>query len=245
MTVNKIFSVLLLFPFFSSCADRYKIEGTSSVNRLDGKMLYLEVLKDDGWVKIDSSEVAHGAFSMKGDLDSVCFANLFLDTESILPIVLEKGKITVNISDADLSAGGTPLNKSLYGFIAKRNELEKKLSDLGQRETDWVLDGGDLDEIRPRLIAESDSLVNEMNQCVKTFISDNYETILGPGVFSMLCASLPYPIITPQVDDIIKDAPYSFKNHRLVKEFLSKARENEKLIEEHQRMEENAAIKGK
>ena len=65
--------------------------------------------------------------------------------------------------------------------------------------------------------------------------------VLGPSVFMMLCSSLPYPIMTPQIDDIIKDAPYSFKSNKLVREFLSKAKENMKLIEEHQRLEQNAS----
>ena len=78
---------------------------------------------------------------------------------------------------------------------------------------------------------------------VKTFISTNYENVLGPNVFIMLCSSLPYPIMTPQIDDIIKDAPYSFKSNKLVREFLSKAKENMKLIEEHKRLEENASVK--
>ena len=62
-------------------------------------------------------------------------------------------------------------------------------------------------------------------------------------MFIMLCSSLPYPIMTPQIDDIIKDAPYSFKSNKLVREFLSKAKENMKLIEEHKRLEENASVK--
>ena len=82
-----------------------------------------------------------------------------------------------------------------------------------------------------------------MNQYEKTFISTNYEKVLGPNVFIMLCSSLPYPIMTPQIDDIIKDAPYSFKSNKLVREFLSKAKENMKLIEEHKRLEENASVK--
>ena len=88
-------------------------------------------------------------------------------------------------------------------------------------------------------MVEGDSLMKEMNQYVKTFISTNYENVLGPSVFMMLCSSLPYPVMTPQIDDIIKDAPYSFKSNKLVREFLSKAKENMKLIEEHQRLEQN------
>ena len=70
-----------------------------------------------------------------------------------------------------------------------------------------------------------------------------YENVLGPNVFIMLCSSLPYPIMTPQIDDIIKDAPYSFKSNKMVREFLTKAKENMQLIEEHQRMQQNVGSK--
>ena len=59
----------------------------------------------------------------------------------------------------------------------------------------------------------------------------------------MLCSSLPYPIMTTQIDDIIKDAPYSFKSNKMVREFLTKAKENMQLIEEHQRMQQNVGSK--
>ena len=225
---------MFLLPFLASCTNKYKIEGTSSVNSLDGKMLYLKSLRDGEWVKLDSAEVAHGLFSMKGKVDSVQMVTLYMDDESIMPIVLENGKIKVNISNSDIKAVGTPLNTALYEFIEKRNRLE---------ETRMVMDGGDLDEIHSQLAVEGDSLMKEMNQYVKTFISTNYENVLGPNVFIMLCSSLPYPIMTPQIDDIIKDAPYSFKSNKLVREFLSKAKENMKLIEEHKRLEENASVK--
>lgn len=228
-------------PFLASCTSKYKIEGTSSVNSLDGKMLYLKSLRDGEWVKLDSAEVVHGLFSMKGKIDSVQMVTLYMDEESIMPIVLESGKITVTISNTDLKAVGTSLNNALYEFISKRNQLEESISELEQKETRMVLDGGDLDEIHSQLVVEGDSLMQAMNQYVKTFISDNYENVLGPSVFMMLCSSLPYPIMTPQIDDIIKDAPYSFKDNKLVREFLSKARENMKLIEEHQRLEQNAS----
>ena len=202
-------------------------------------MLYLKSLNDGEWIKLDSAEVVHGLFSMKGKIDSVQMVTLYMDNESIMPIVLENGKIKVTISNTDLKAVGTPLNAALYEFIDKRNRLEESISELEQRETRMVMDGGDLEEIHSRLIVEGDSLMKEMNQYVKNFISTNYENVLGPSVFMMLCSSLPYPVMTPQIDDIIKDAPYSFKSNKLVREFLSKARENMKLIEEHQRLEQN------
>lgn len=232
---------MFLLPLLTSCSNTYKIEGTSSVNSLDGKMLYLKTLRDGEWVKLDSTEVVHGSFSMKGEMDSVQMVTLYMDEESVMPIVLEKGKITITISNTDLKAVGTPLNTALYEFIDKKNKLEESIGELEQKETSMVLEGGNLEEIHEQLMIEGDSLMKSMNEYVKTFISDNYENVLGPSVFMMLCSSLPYPIMTPQIDDIIKDAPYSFKSNKLVREFLSKAKENMKLIEERQRLEQNAS----
>ena len=239
--VNKILPFLLLLPFLASCTSKYRIEGTSSVNSLDGKMLYLKTMRDGEWVKLDSAEVVHGLFSMKGKVDSVQMVTLYMDDESIMPIVLESGKIKVTISNTDLKVAGTSLNAALYDFIDKRNALEESIGELEQKETRMVMEGNDLEEIHAQLMVEGDSLMTAMNHYVKTFISDNYENVLGPSVFMMLCSSLPYPIMTPQIDDIIKDAPYSFKSNKLVREFLSKAKENMKLIEEHQRLEQNTS----
>ena len=243
MNVYKILPILPLLPFIASCTHTYKIEGTSSVNSLDGKKLYLKTVQDGELLKIDSAEVIHGLFSMKGKMDSVQMVTLYMDDESIMPIVLERGKVTVTIGNMEIKAEGTPLNTALYEFIRKKNELEVSIEELEQKETRMVMDGADYEEIHRQLVSEGDSLVNEMNKYVKKFISDNYENVLGPNVFIMLCNSLPYPVMTPQIDDIIKDAPYSFKDNKMVKEYLKKARENMKLIEEHQRMEQNSLMK--
>lgn len=98
----------------------------------------------------------------------------------------------------------------------------KKVLGAGTKGNSYGNGRNDLEEIHAQLMVEGDSLMTAMNQYVKTFISDNYENVLGPSVFMMLCSSLPYPIMTPQIDDIIKDAPYSFKSNKLVREFCLK-----------------------
>ena len=89
------------------------------------------------------------------------------------------GKIKVTISNTDIKAAGTSLNAALYDFIEKRNRLEESIGELEQKETRMVMDGGDLDEIHSQLAVEGDSLMKEMNQYVKTFISINYEKCVG------------------------------------------------------------------
>ena len=242
MNVNRILPLMLLLVLFASCSRKYKVEGVSSVTSLDGKMLYLKTLRDGQWIAIDSAEVVHGLFSTSGPSDSVMMVTLYMNDEAIMPLVLENGKIEVSISNYQLTAKGTPLNNALYEFIEKRNSLELKIEELEKKEARMVLDGAALDDIHEQLTQEGEALVKEMNDYIKEFISTNYENVLGPSVFMMMCSTLPYPIMTPQIEDIIRTAPQTFKSSPLVREFLDKAKENMKLIEEHRRMEESGKI---
>lgn len=242
MSVNRFLPLLLLLVFLTSCSRKYKIEGSSSVTSLDGKMLYLKTLQDGEWVAVDSAEVVHGLFSMKGPVDSVVMVTLYMGNEGIMPLVLEDGKIEVSIANTQLSAKGTLLNNQLYEFINKRNELEIRIEELDRKEARMVLDGANLEDVRSQLEEEGKNLVKEMNDYVKQFIIDNNDNVLGPSVFMMMCSALPYPIMTPEIEDIMRTAPQSFKENRMVKEFLTKAKENKQLIEEHRRLEENASV---
>lgn len=200
-------------------------------------MLFLKIFQADGeWATVDSAEVIHGFFNMEGPVDSVMMVTLYMDDEGIMPLVLENGKIKVTLSNDQLVAKGTPLNDALYEFIEKRNSLELKLDEIDRKEARMVLDGANLEDIHEQLNKESEDLVKEMNDYVKGFIADNYENVLGPSVFMMLCSTLPYPVMTPQIEDIMRTAPTSFKENFFVKDFLSKAKENMQLIEEQKRL---------
>lgn len=242
ISVNRILPFLLLLILFVSCSRKYKIEGNSSVIGLDGKMLFLKMLQDGQWVSVDSAEVIHGLFKMNGPADSVMMVTLYMGNEGIMPLVLEDGKIEVSISNSQLLAKGTPLNDKLYEFIDKRNALEVKIEELERKEARMVLDGADLENVRQELSKESATLIKEMNDYVKQFITDNFENVLGPSVFMMMCSTMPYPVMTPQIEEIMKTAPLSFKENEQIKDFLTRAKENMQLLEEQRRMRQNIIL---
>ena len=82
----------------------------------------------------------------------------------------------------------------------------------------------DLEKVEVEVTKEREAISKEMDKLVKGFIQENYENVLGPGVFVMLCNSLPYPIVTPLIEDIMENAPVSFKENLLVKEYMKVAR---------------------
>jgi hypothetical protein len=230
--MNKLILFLFSLFVFASCASEYQIEGSSSVSRLDGKMLFVKVLKGEEMVNVDSAEVVHGMFAMKGQIDSSVIASLYMDEQSIMPFVVERGNIRISIENARISVTGTPLNDRLYDFVGKKNSLDDRAYELERMESRMIMDGKSSDEIEEEMNREREKLSEEMNVLAKDFIQANYENVLGPGVFLMLCNSFPYPVLTPVIEEIVNEAPGHFQNNMLVKEYMNAARENMKRMKE-------------
>ena len=210
----------------ASCSKRYKIEGASSVSMLDGKMLFIKVPAGDKWVNIDSAEVIHGLFKMKGKVDSTVLASLYMDEEAIMPLVIEPGHIEINIDNAGITIKGTPLNDSFNQFVMQKNSLDDRAYDIEHEESRLIMDGKDLQTVHAIIDKKRTDLMNEMNTLTKEFVQKNYENVLGTGVFLMWCNGMPYPVLTPPMEEVIKQAPESFKNTPGIKEYIQAAREN-------------------
>lgn len=224
--MNRIVFLLVSLFLFASCASEYQINGNSTVSRLDGKMLFIKVLKNNEMVKVDSAEVVHGLFSMNGPADSVYMASLYMDEQNIMPFVIEDGDIQMNIEAARITVSGTPLNDRLYEFIRKKTSLDDRAYEVERMESRMIMDGMNEEEIQTQIEKERETLTNEMNALAKDFIQANYDNVLGPGVFIMLCNSFPYPVITPIVEEIVDEAPQTFQNHPMIVEYMKVAREN-------------------
>lgn len=224
--MNKLFFSVVSLLTMTSCASEYKIEGSSSVSRLDGKMLFIKVPRGDRMLNVDSAEVIHGMFRMEGIADSAVIAFMYMDDESIMPFVIEKGKIAINIDNVRIMVSGTPLNDRLYDFVGKKTSLDDRAYELERKESRMIMDGKAPDEIQLEITKEREKLAAEMNALAKEFIQKNYDNVLGPGVFIMLCNNFPYPVMTPLIEEIIEGAPDAFKNNPLVKEYVTVARSN-------------------
>ena len=91
--MNRIIYAFIAAVVLTSCAESYNIQGSSTVSSLDGSKLYLKAIKNQELKSIDSCDVVHGKFRFAGLLDTIRMASLFMDDESIMPIVVEKGEI--------------------------------------------------------------------------------------------------------------------------------------------------------
>ena len=225
--MNKILYLIALVLTLSSCAKSYNVKGVSSVSALDGSKLYLKAVKNGEMKTIDSCDVVHGEFHFTGLLDTICMASLYMDDESIMPLVLEEGNIVIKIGDATQGVSGTPMNDSLYQFIDRHSQLSNSMTELTHRQSQMLLDGIDEDTIDEQLSTEAAQIAKEEDQLVTGFIVRNFDNVLGPGIFMMVTSQYRYPMLTPQIEDIMSKATAKFKNDPYVRDYYQTAQENE------------------
>ena len=228
--MNKIFYALITLVALTSCASSYDISGTSNVSTLDGRMLYLQILKNNEFSKIDSCDVVHGQFHFQGTVDSARMANVFMDDEPVLPLVLEAGSITVKLDDVQQVVSGTPLNDKLFGFFKKYQQLQSQQRELVHKHDQAIMNGSDMQAVTAQLNAEAMKLSEQEDKLVTTFITDNFENVLGPGVFFLVTMGNQYPMLSPWIEDIMSKATEHFKSDPYVKDYYQKAQENQAIM---------------
>ena len=149
-----------------------------------------------------------------------------MDDQSLMPVVLEEGEIVIKIDNAAQSVGGTPLNDKLYKFIDKHKQLDNRMSELSHKQSQMMLEGVDELTINEHLNAEAEKIAAEEDKLVTSFIVENFDNVLGPGVFMMITSGFNVPVLTPQIEDIMSKATEKFKNDPYVKEYYQVASEN-------------------
>ncbi len=228
--MNKVLYAFLSILTFTSCVNSYNITGTSNVSTLDGRMLYLKVLKNNEFKNIDSCDVVHGQFHFSGTYDSVRMANIFMDDESVLPLVIEDGDINIKIDDTQQTVSGTQLNYDLFKFFKKYNQLKNQQNELVHKHDQAIMNGRNMNMVNARLNAEGEHIAQQEDKLVTSFVTDNFDNVLGPGVFFMVTIGYQYPELTPWIEDIMSKATDKFKNDPYVKDYYQKAQENQQIM---------------
>ena len=228
--MKKLLFALLTIILLTSCGQTYDIQGSSNLSSLDGRMLYLKVLQDNDFKSIDSCDVVHGQFHFQGAFDTVRMANIFMDDEGILPLVLESGNISIKINNTQQTVSGTPLNDELFKFFSQYNQLKARQAELVHRHDQAIMDGQNMDVITAQLNREAAAISEEEDHLVTSFVTDNFDNVLGPGVFFMVTIGFQYPELTPWIEDIMSKATDKFKNDAYVKDYYQKAQENEQIM---------------
>ena len=148
--MKKIFYLFLIVCTAFSCTNKggYQIKGTSDLQWLNGKTIYLTNLESMDIFDIDSTIVKNGKFTFKGVSDTAKFGGIwFFDEENSQKtrrmLILENGNIDVKIVSADeIFVSGTELNDIYSDYLKIITELYQKMSkaaDISEVEADKVI----------------------------------------------------------------------------------------------------------
>jgi hypothetical protein len=227
--MKNIFYFLCAAAALASCSSSYNIQGTSDVQNLDGHMMYIKALQGNELKSIDSCDVLHGKFAFRGNIDTVKVGTLFINNEGVMPIVLEEGDIVIKFNTAKQTCTGTYLNDKLNDFIEQYNQITSQICDLSHQEAQAMMDGKDMNVVYRELQKKSNSLREEADSLITSFIEQNFDNVLGPFVFR-LATDTEVPMTNAWIDALMLKATDSFKNDRYVKEFMEAANHNQAVM---------------
>lgn len=227
--VSNVLYALLAICSMASCT-KYDIIGFSDLQGVDGRMLYLRTLTGETPQGLDSCDVVHGKFRFTGSLDSVQVVMLCMDNNAVIPIVMENGKITVEMNEQRQVCTGTPLNDTLTAFTNRYRQLALQMSELEHMQNQAYLNAEDMDEVNERIAAKHQQLLMKEDKLVSGFIADNFDNCLGPYVFLMATQTYQYPMLTPWIEALMSKATDTFKNNPAIKEYMEAAQHNQDVM---------------
>lgn len=205
----------------TSCSHQYSIKGDVTNDMARGQMLYLSVSNDMQTIcHIDSCQIVHGRFNIMGETDSVILARLYVDREMLMPLVLEGGDMNVKIDYYSKTVQGGELNALLNDYFLKMSELQTKWETIYDRRIQLYMSGDLKPHIHAELEAQESNIRQLMEHSETEFIKQNYTNAIGPGMFHLLTERMPLPLLTPQIVDILNNAPQEFLNAPFVSYFI-------------------------
>ena len=237
--VYRLILILSTLLLLTSCAEQYHIAGNSNLACLDGRMLYLRTSPvgitqklEASTVCIDSCEVVHGRFNFAGDVDSAMMVMMFTQSQCVMPIVIENGNLNIQVDNAGQRVTGGPLNEKLYTFFRKQHRIENEMWEVQQRTIQMMREGHSPEYIHRKVGKKADKLRRASEELETNFVMQNYDNVLGPGFFMLLCNQYPTPVMTKQIERIVSNATPQFMTNPFVRQYVRQARHREQLVKQ-------------
>ena len=186
--MKKITLLALLTLSILSCNNlkdnEFLISGTANGIE-NGKKVFIEVQTETGTLTKDTAVVTDGKFELKGITEEIDLGFIRIENEQInLPLILEEGKIEINIVKDSLhksTLGGTPNNDKFQKFNTESRAISEKVAKFEKDngpEMQKAQMSNDTVTIN-KLLKEYKKFQNEMNDYSKKFIKENPDAYLS------------------------------------------------------------------
>lgn len=218
---------LILWLSFAGCSHHYSISGSVNEKTMQEGTLYLSVMSEYEQPQyIDSCSLEHGFFTFAGRVDSVMMGHLALNGRVLMPIVIERGEMDVSLDVLGMGVYGGLLNVRLNELFNELNKIQQEWSALNDKRLFLMANRLGGHKEFERILAIEDSLNLRAEKLQSDFIIENFDNVLGPGLFMMICNKYPAPIMTPQLRGILNQAPNFFLEHPGVSTFIQRVNYN-------------------
>lgn len=179
-----IASTLLIVACNNLKDNEFLISGTANGVE-NGKKVFVEIQTETGSLAKDTAVVKDGKFELKGITDGIDIGFIRIEKENInLPIILEEGKIEINIVKDSLhksTLGGTPNNEKFHIFNTETKAISEKVVKF-EKENGPAMQKAQMSKDTVtinKLLKEYNKFQNEMNDYSKKFIKENPDAYLS------------------------------------------------------------------
>jgi len=213
--MNKLFLILVAITACLSCTSQgeYSIKGTASKD-FDGQKVHLMNQRDDGVESVDSVEIKGGKFAFKGIQEKPAIYVISLgDLKSSgnpafqAILLVEPGKITVDMTGNKIRISGTSINEAFQKKIDAEGLLYAQEDTLNQKYASVdpsTLSEDEMGKINDEFMSIEDSIKNlNLN-----FVKANINNPLGEGIFFSLVSRLSLE----ELEAVINSANDEFKS---------------------------------
>ena len=179
-----IASTLLIVACNNLKDNEFLISGTANGVE-NGKKVFVEIQTETGSLAKDTAVVKDGKFELKGITDGIDIGFIRIENEEInLPIILEEGKIEINIVKDSLhksTLGGTPNNEKFHTFNLETRAISEKVVKF-EKDNGPAMQKAQMSKDTVtinKLLKEYKKFQNEMNDYSKKFIKENPDAYLS------------------------------------------------------------------
>ena len=186
--MKKIAFIITTALFAIACNNlkdnEFLISGTANGVE-NGRKVFIEVQTETGSLAKDTAVVTDGKFELKGITDGIDIGFVRIENEEInLPIILEEGKIEINIVKDSIhksTLGGTPNNEKFNTFNLETKAISKKVAKF-EKDNGPAMQKAQMSKDTVtinKLIKEHKKFQDEMNVYSKNFIKENPDAFLS------------------------------------------------------------------
>ncbi len=200
-----------------SCApkDQYTIQGAAE-GMDEGQNVILSTYDNDTEMS-DTAKIKNGKFSFQGKIDAPGVYYISTDQSEInRPLLLEAGKILVNITGKQIKITGTPINDAYQKSLDANIPLEDRMIEIKKEHDQAVEDSVMTDELDEKLKNEFYQLADKIQEEKVNFIGANLTNPLGEQLFLSEARRLPLDKLSALMDKTSE----AFKAKEQVKPFM-------------------------